>query len=138
MRLNRRTAPQLYLDVQPLTGSSQLPALGGAGPALDWVLHMRAFAQDGLWDRLASRGALGAAQIDALVEALCELHRAAAVAGPDSAFGRPEHVRAPMSDNLRVLGTLCRDGDDRDALQRLCRWEERGLRGPARGLLAAP
>jgi hypothetical protein len=29
-----------------------------------------------------------------------------------------------MSDNLRVLGTQCRDGDDRDALQRLRRWEK--------------
>ena len=93
LRLNRRTAPQLYLDVQPLTGSVQQPVVGGAGPALDWVLHMRAFAQDGLWDRLASRGALGAAQIDALVEALCELHRAAAVAGPDSAY-RPARACA--------------------------------------------
>ena len=123
LRLNRRTAPQLYLDVRPVTGTAQQPVIGGAGPAIDWVLHMRAFAQDGLWDRLAARGALGAAQVDALVERLCELHRDAAVAGPDSRYGRPEQVRAPMSDNLRVLGTLCRDGDERDGLDRLRHWE---------------
>ena len=123
LRLNRRTAPQLYLDVRPVTGTAQQPTIGGAGPLLDWVLHMRAFAQDGLWDRLAQRGALDAAQVDALVEALCELHRTAAVAGPDSDFGRPEHVRAPMSDNLRALATLCRDADARDSLERLRQWE---------------
>jgi hypothetical protein len=123
LRLNRRTAPQLYLDVQPVTGTIDAPAFGGPGPAIDWVLHMRAFDQVGLWDRLAARGALGAAQVDALVEALCELHRDAAVAAADSRYGQPEHVRAPLSDNLQVLGTLCRDGDEREWLDRLRQWE---------------
>jgi len=123
LRLNRRTAPQLYLDVQPVTGTPQQPRLDGPGSVLDWALHMRAFAQEGLWDRLAQRDVLGAAQIDELVEALCELHRGAAVAGPHSRFGRPAHVREPMSDNLRVLATLCREAGERDDLQRLCLWE---------------
>lgn len=123
LRLNRRTAPQLYLAVRPLTGTAQQPVIDGAGPAIDWVLHMRAFAQDGLWDHLARRGALGAMQIDALVEALCDLHRVAAVAGPECRYGLPDQVRAPMSENLRVLGTLCRDGDEREGLDRLRLWE---------------
>ena len=123
LRLNRRTAPQLYLGVRPLTGSAEQPAIDGAGPAIDWVLHMRAFAQDGLWDRLAGRGALGPQQVDALVEVLCDLHGAAAVAAPDGSYGQPQQLRQPMSDNLRVLGTLCRDGDERQWLDRLRQWE---------------
>jgi aminoglycoside phosphotransferase family enzyme/predicted kinase len=123
LRLNRRTAPQLYLDVRPVTGTARQPVIDGQGPAIDWVLHMRAFAQDGLWNRLARHGALGATQVDALVDALCELHRVAAVAGPDSPHGQPEDVRAPMSENLHVLGSLCRDPDERDALERLRQWE---------------
>ena len=124
LRLNRRTAPQLYLRVLPLTGTPQAPTLGGGGTVIDWVLHMRAFEQDGLWDRLAARGALGAAQIDALIEPLCALHEAAAVAGEDSAYGTPQHVRAPMSDNLQVLGTL---GETFAALQPLRVWEQRAF-----------
>jgi uncharacterized protein len=127
LRLNRRTAPQLYLDVQPLTGTAQHPVIGGAGPAIEWALHMRAFEQDGLWDRLAARRELDAAQVDALVDALCDLHRVAAVAGPDSHYGRPEQVRAPMSDNLRVLGRLCREGEELAWLDRLRRWEARAF-----------
>ncbi len=123
LRLNRRTAPQLYLDVRPVTGTADAPVIGGSGPVIDWVLHMRAFAQDALWDRLAARGALGTQQLDALVGPLCELHRDAAVAAADSRYGRPEHVRAPMIDNLQVLGSLCRDGDERAWLERLRRWE---------------
>jgi len=123
LRLNRRTAPQLYLDVQPVTGTIDAPSIGGPGAVIDWVLHMRAFDQDGLWDRLAARGALGAEQVDALVEALCALHRDAAVAAADSRYGRPEHVRAPMSDNLQVLGTLCRDAAEHAWLDGLRQWE---------------
>lgn len=127
LRLNRRTAPQLYLQVLPLTGTPPQPVLGGSGPVIDWVLCMRAFAQDGLWDRLAARGELGAAQVDALVEPLCALHEAAAVAGGDCAYGTPQHVRAPMSENLQVLDTLCQDGDQRPMLQQLRDWEQQAF-----------
>jgi aminoglycoside phosphotransferase family enzyme len=127
LRLNRRTASQLYVEVLPLTGTPLQPVLGGSGPAIDWVLHMRAFAQEGLWDRLAARGELGNAQVDALVEPLCALHEAAAVAGDDSAYGAPQHVRAPMSDNLQVLDSLCQDSDERATLQQLRDWEEQAF-----------
>ncbi len=123
LRLNRRTAPQLYLQVLPLTGTADAPCIGGDGAAFDWVLQMRAFDQAGLWDRLAARGALAAPQVDALVEPLCALHAAADVASAHCAYGTPQHVRAPMSDNLRVLGQLCRDAHDHDALQCLRDWE---------------
>ncbi|MDP3083618.1 MAG: hypothetical protein Q8N44_08005, partial [Rubrivivax sp.] len=44
LRLNRRTAPALYLDVLPVTGSAQAPHIGGAAEdAIDWVLRMRRF-----------------------------------------------------------------------------------------------
>ena len=54
LRLNRRTAPQLYLQVLPLTGTPEAPHIGGDGAPFDWVLQMRAFDQAGLWDRLGA------------------------------------------------------------------------------------
>lgn len=33
LRLNRRTAPQLYLDVLPLVGTADAPRIGAAGDA---------------------------------------------------------------------------------------------------------
>ncbi len=132
LRLNRRSAPELYQQVLPVTGTPARPMLGGDGPAIEWALQMRAFDQDGLWDRLAARGTLQAAHIDALVEQLCTFHEAAAVADADSTWGRPEQLRAPMTDNLHVLGDLCRADDQRAGLARLVEWEAQafaGLRG---------
>lgn len=130
LRLNRRSAPELYLDVLPISGTPQWPVLGGSAqaPAIEWALQMRAFDPDGLWDRLAARGALGGAHIDALVETLLPFHAAAEAAPAGSAWGSPESVRAPMRDNLRVLAGLCTDGDEHDVLARLSRWETQAYR----------
>ncbi len=123
LRLNRRLAPALYLDVVAVTGTPERPAFAGDGLVIDWAVKMRAFAQSGLWDRLALSGALEPAHIDALVEALCAFHDAAAVAGPADARGRAAQVRAPMQDNLRALDTLCTAPDERAELAELNRWE---------------
>ena len=44
LRLNRRLAPSLYLEVVPVTGAAQAPQLGGPGEAIEWALKMRRFA----------------------------------------------------------------------------------------------
>lgn len=131
VRLNRRLAPALYLGVLPVTGSVEAPALGGSGPAIDHVVHMRAFAQSGLWDRLAASGALQPAQIDELAATLQAFHAAAAVAPATSRFGAPEQVRAPMRDTLADLERLVADPADRLVLAELGRWEETAFRALA-------
>ena len=66
LRLNRRFAPALYLDVVPLTGTLEDVAIGGEGPAIEYAVRMRAFAQDALGSAAIARGALTPAHIDAL------------------------------------------------------------------------
>lgn len=44
LRINRRTAPDIYLGVLPITGTPAAPRLGGdAAQAIDWAVHMRRF-----------------------------------------------------------------------------------------------
>src|SRR5581483_4235040 len=45
IRLNRRLAPSIYLDVIPVTGTVDAPRLGGDRPVLDYVVRMREFPQ---------------------------------------------------------------------------------------------
>ncbi|MBU6259605.1 MAG: AAA family ATPase, partial [Burkholderiales bacterium] len=122
LRLNRRLAPALYLGLAEVTGSVEAPELDGAGPVLDCAVTMRAFDQDGLWDRLAARGELDAARIDELVQQVARLHAAAAVAPAAGMLGTPAAVRAPMLDNLRTLAPLVAAADA-PPLQRLDAWE---------------
>jgi hypothetical protein len=59
LRLNRRTAPQLYLEVLPLTvNDSGRFHISGQGEIVEWVLVMRRFDQSKLLDRMAEQGRL--------------------------------------------------------------------------------
>ena len=95
LRLNRRTAPGLYLEVIAISGSESAPVLAGGGPAIEYALKMRRFEQDALLDRMARRGALTAQHIDALAPGLAAFHAGIERAGPDRAFGSSERILAP-------------------------------------------
>ena len=75
LRLNRRTAPGLYLELLPVTGTAQAPVLGGAGEAIEWVLRMRRFPAGALLSELAASGRLQASHIDALAAHVADFHR---------------------------------------------------------------
>ncbi len=123
LRLNRRLAPALYLDVVPVTGSAAAPRLGGEGRVIDWAVAMRAFDRNGQWDRLAARGALGPRHVDALAERIARLHTESPGARVDSGFGSPESVRSTMQDTLRALRDAAGDDEAAHAVEHLTRWE---------------
>jgi uncharacterized protein len=76
--LNRRTAPDLYLRVVPVTreGDGSL-ALAGGGQPVDWLVEMRRFDQDALLDRRAARHRLDVALMPQLADAVADLHLSA-------------------------------------------------------------
>lgn len=123
LRLNRRLAPDLYLCVVPVSGGADAPLMAGQGMPIDYVVKMRAFAQDGLWDRLAERGALQPAHVDGLVQLLVPFHTTAAVAGPQGRLGAPAQARAPVLGSLDALDRLVDDPAARAGLQQLRVWE---------------
>jgi uncharacterized protein len=76
VRLNRRTAPELYRGVVPITrDDAGTLALGGHGTAVEWVVEMARFDQTWLLDRLAARGQLDLTMMPPLAKAIASLHR---------------------------------------------------------------
>jgi uncharacterized protein len=119
LRLNRRTAPDLYLATVPITGSGSSPVLDGDGPAIEYAVKMRRFAQDALLDRVARRGELTAPLADAIARKLAAFHASVAVAGPGTQFGTPDHVMAPARANFDHIERLVGDSPDVAQLERL-------------------
>ena len=101
LRLNRRLAPSLYLDVLPVVGTPAHPRLGGSGRALDFAVHMRRFPDGCLFSQMLERGALMPAHIDALAAHLAEFHAAVSREVPDPAFGS---ARQRLETALAALG----------------------------------
>ncbi|MGZ5265622.1 MAG: bifunctional aminoglycoside phosphotransferase/ATP-binding protein [Caldimonas sp.] len=87
LRLNRRLAPDLYLDLVEVREGPSGASLGGAGEPVDVALRMRRFPDGALWSERLAAGTLTAAHIDAIAGRLAVFHRDAAVAPADSAFG---------------------------------------------------
>lgn len=135
LRLNRRTAPDIYLDVVPITGSPDRPRIGGTGAAIEFAVRMRRFDQERLADRVARRGALGASDVDAMAQAIADFHSRVERAKAGSAYGEPEHVRAPVEQNFEQIEVLVSDAADIGRLEKLRRWSEAEF-GRIRPLLA--
>ncbi|MEP7301893.1 MAG: AAA family ATPase [Caldimonas sp.] len=87
LRLNRRFAPDLYLDVIDVRQGARGPSFGGSGEVVDAAVRMRRFADGALWSERVASGTLQAAQLDAFARRLAACHRDAAVAPPASGFG---------------------------------------------------
>ncbi len=78
VRLNRRTAPELYLGVQPITREpAGKLAIGGTGEAVDWLVVMRRFDQEALLDRMSETGQLEPKMLSDLADAIAALHTSA-------------------------------------------------------------
>ena len=78
VRINRRTAPDLYRGVVAVTRQPDGSlGLGGSSTPVDWLVEMVRFDQDGLFDRLAARGALALALMRPLAIAIARFHQSA-------------------------------------------------------------
>jgi aminoglycoside phosphotransferase family enzyme/predicted kinase len=126
--LNRRTAPDLYLEARAVSGGADGSiGWGEAGRVLDWVVVMRRFDQDLLFDSLAQRGTLSAPLMRNLVDHVVSFHAsaerlfshggAAAVAAVEqsnteclrqsgSRFFEPAHIADLHRRSLEPLTTL--------------------------------
>lgn len=107
VRLNRRTAPDLYVAATPLTrtGGGKL-ALGGSGPAVDWVVVMQRFAQEQMLDRRAEAGQLSIDTVVRLAERVAAFHNAAQVRRDCGGADAIERVISGNRSALIAAGSL--------------------------------
>jgi uncharacterized protein len=128
LRLNRRLAPEFYLEVVPVRGTTVAPHIGGDGPLLDYAVKMREFPQDALASRLLERDQFGAREVDALAAAIANFHAAAAPARATDRFGSPETLYAAALQNFEQILPRLRLARDKEAVQLLREWTEREFR----------
>ena len=122
LRLNRRLAPALYLDVVALTGSADLPEIGGSGPVLDYAVKMREFPQEALLSTVLERDALTPDHIDQLAAIVARFHNEIAVAPADGSFGVPDDVLDLALANFAEIRRLLVDIEDRAEIDELESW----------------
>jgi len=99
--LNRRLAPDVYLDVVPVVRrtSGEL-AFGGEGTLVDWAVHMLRMPDELRADVRLATGALDPRSIDALAERLASFHAAARCDEQTNAFGSPAAIAVNAAENF--------------------------------------
>jgi aminoglycoside phosphotransferase family enzyme/predicted kinase len=120
LRLNRRLAPRLYLDVVSITGTSNDPVLGGTGETIEYAVKMAQFSPENQLDRVLARGGLRPEHMDLLAHELAEFHARVAVADAACPYGDPDHVWQPMAENFAQIRARLSEPDP--ALDRLETW----------------
>jgi aminoglycoside phosphotransferase family enzyme/predicted kinase len=124
LRLNKRLAPQIYLDTVAITGTQDTPEINGQGPVLEFAVKMRQFRQQDQFDRLLSAGRLHKDDITALANTIAHFHQSGQSATPDSTFGDPDHVFEPVKENFSQIGPLLELEQDRALLQKIATWSQ--------------
>lgn len=128
LRLNRRTAPALYLEVVALylNADQQLTfdsAQAGQSEPVEYLLKMRQFDPNRVLGRYLNEHPVSESQEQRLAERIAELHLHASPVARDSHLGEPQTILQPMLDNFPTLFEHCR-GDFKPRLQRLLAWTE--------------
>jgi aminoglycoside phosphotransferase family enzyme/predicted kinase len=130
LRLNRRLAPGLYLDLVPVRGSPERPRIElparcpaqppgeSPGDVLEYAVRMRRFPQEALLDR----SPLSPELIDRLAERIAAFHREVPPAAPDSPYGTPQAVLSPMAANFRELRARLQGPEQAERLKRIESW----------------
>ena len=102
LRLNRRLAPDVYLDVMPLRATPRGLAIGEDGPIMDWLVVMRRLDEAQTLEHAIVERCVKPWQLDRLIATLVQFYRRAG-----RVFLSPAvHLRdwnQSLSDNLRLL-----------------------------------
>jgi aminoglycoside phosphotransferase family enzyme/predicted kinase len=100
LRLNRRFAPALYLDVCRIVNASGKARIGGEGPILEHAVRMRRFRRADELARLLEAFKVEPRELGTFGRHLALIHAGLPTAPPGSSWGRPAEVQALMIRNL--------------------------------------
>ena len=120
IRLNRRLAPKIYLDVIAIGGSAENPLLG-AQPAIEYAVRMRRFAVSKQLDRLVASNKILAKHIDSLAATIASFHRNLPAANANASFGTADTVHLAAQQNFEQLQTMLTEPADLEKLAALRR-----------------
>jgi aminoglycoside phosphotransferase family enzyme/predicted kinase len=87
LRVNRRFAPELYLDVVDVVRVSGQVKIGAPGEVIDVAVQMLRFPDGALWSERLGRGEIHEVDVDSLAVLLAEFHQRAPAAASPGPYG---------------------------------------------------
>jgi aminoglycoside phosphotransferase family enzyme/predicted kinase len=100
LRLNRRLAPSVYLEILPISHGDSGWRLDGGGDPVEYALVMRRLPEERMLDKLLERGEVTAPMMRALAEILIPFHAEARTGEEIRRRGDPGVIRKVWEENL--------------------------------------
>ncbi|MDJ0710636.1 MAG: AAA family ATPase [Woeseiaceae bacterium] len=123
LELNRRWAPELYLDVVPICGSFESPVVDGPGTPIEYAVRMKQFPQSAQLDAQLAAGSLVNRDMVDLAETVAEIHAVIPAYEALSGDAFSESIGQAMLDNFEYL----QECDDNDDVANLLSWTRQSL-----------
>ena len=101
VRLNRRFAPELYLDVCRIVEAGGNARMGGEGEPIEYAVRMRRFPREVELDALLASAQVEPYELEAFGRELAITHATLPAALPESPWGRPAAIRSLIVRNLQ-------------------------------------
>ena len=124
IRLNQPWAPEIYLDVAPITVDNGQPRFGAGGAPIEYAVRMRRFDQQLRLDLQLERGELSFADMKELGRNIADRHTAAQVVDDDQRNRVVALTKEFIWDNFAALDGFV----DTAELHSLHKWTERELK----------
>lgn len=124
LRLNRRLAESLYLEVVPVTGTPEHPVIGGEGEPFEYLLKMHQFRQGQLLDQQQEAGSLKPELLSSLAQQVATFHDNLEPIAADKPHGTPEAVYAAMQENFDQIRPMIQDPTLLSQLDNLEAWTQ--------------
>lgn len=106
LRLNQRFAPELYLEVMPLTGTATEPTWNGEGEPIEYAVKMVQFPEEALLSRPTNTKSISPEQVDQFAQDVALFHQHAPVAKTGDSFGTPERIVEVARANFLHLRSM--------------------------------
>ncbi len=103
LRLNRRLAREIYLEVVPLRTTPRGVSFCAEGEVVDYAVKMVRLPEARMMNRLLKQGAVTTKQIRRLARIIAAFHRNAATGPEISLYGAPGALRANWEENFAIV-----------------------------------
>ena len=103
LRLNRRFAPEIYLELVGIRGSETIPRLQGDGEIIEYAVKMLEFPQQCLLSDHATKQDLSTELIDAIANTVGEMHADSESVDAASVYGNASVVARWSAENMSQI-----------------------------------
>lgn len=124
LRLNRRLAPAIYLEVVAISGTVAQPRIAGRGEALEYAVKMAQFPQSAQLDHRLAAGKLEAEHMDAIAQMIAAFHQHIDIADDAMDYGDTTVIYQPVNENFCQIREHLDTAPYADALTALETWSE--------------